>query len=318
MGDQQMLKTPERPEKRPAELGSPRNLTVTLNGHEGPENVGILMALQRGYFRDAHLIVSVLLPFSPARPVHYVANGLDDLGVAQEPQVVLERTRGARVIGVGSLISQPTTALIWLKRSKIEGIGDLKGKTIAISGVPVHEDFLQSVLKRAGLMPGDVTIKSVSYNLVQELVSGRVDAIFGGSWNLEGADLEQRGLDPVIKPVHGLGVPAYDEFVVVASSKRLADEVGVVRDFMSAVIRGNVAAAKDPKAAVNAVLNANLGGPPQSRKQIEAEVAATVPLLSKNGYMNPEKASRLTDWMYEEGMIQRTPPVSKLLAGIYG
>jgi len=294
-----------------------RNLTVTLNGKEGPENVGILMAQKRGYFTDAHLSVSILTPAAPARPVQYVAHRLDDLGVAQEPQLVLERARGAQVVAVGSLISQPTAAMIWLEKSQINGIADLKGKIIAIPGLPFQKSFLQSILERSGLKAGDVRIKSVDYNLVPALIDGRVDAIFGGSWNLEGVELESQGLTPVITRVQDLDVPPYEEFVVVARSDRVSEEPGLIKDFMSAVVRGNAAAAEDPRAAVNAIMEAGLAGTDVSRKAMEAEVAATSSLLSRNGYMNPDQASQLVDWMYEEGMIQRKPPVSELLTNDY-
>jgi putative hydroxymethylpyrimidine transport system substrate-binding protein len=309
--------TSGKAEEEAAEYRPFRDLTVTLDGHEGPENVGILMAQKRGYFNDAHLAVSILTPAAPARPVQYVAHGLDDLGVAPEPQVVLERARGAQVIAVGSLISQSTAALIWLKKSRIEDIAELKGKTVAIPGLPFQKSFLQSILMREGLKSGDVKIKSVDYNLVPALLSGRVDAVFGGSWNLEGVELESLGAKPVVTRVSDLGVPPYDESVVVARADRVSKEPRLIRDFMSAVICGNVAAAEDPKVAVNAIMEADIGGSDLSRKEVEAEVAATSPLLSENGYMSPEQARKLTDWMHEEGMIQSKPPVSALLTDDY-
>src|SRR3954447_26760781 len=85
-----------------------RNLTVTLDGNEGPENVGILIAQQRGYFVDAGLSVSILTPVLPARPVQYVVTRQDDLGVTQEPQLALAKARGAPVIAVGSLLHKST------------------------------------------------------------------------------------------------------------------------------------------------------------------------------------------------------------------
>jgi len=294
-----------------------RDLTVTLDGYEGPENVGILMAGKRGYFTDAHLTVSILTPAAPARPVQYVVHHEDDLGVAQQPQVVLERARGSQVVAVGALISQPTAAMIWLEKSQIKGISDLKGKTIGIPGLPFQKAFLQNILERNGLKPGDVRVKSVDYNLVPALIDGRVDAIFGGSWNLEAVELESLGSKPVVTRVEDLGVPPYEEFVVVARSDRVSEEPGLIKDFMSAVVRGNAAAAEDPRAAVNAIMEAGLAGTDVSRKAMEAEVAATSSLLSKDGYMNPEQASQLVDWMYEEGMIQSKPPVSALLTNDY-
>lgn len=300
-------------ETSPADSGPPRKVTVTLDGHEGPENVGILMAQQRGYFADANLSVSIQSPTAPARPVRNVADRQDDFGLTQEPQVVLANIKGAPVIAVGTLVRQATASMIWLKRSRISSIGDLKGKTVAIPGVPFQKDFLANVLARNGLTLGDVKVKNVGYGLVPALVSGRADAIFGGSWNLEGVELESRGLKPVVTRVQALGIPTYDEGVMIARTDRVAKDPRMIQDFMSAVLRGNAAAANDPKAAVEAIEKADLGGSRPSRKTLEAEVAATLPLLSKSGYMFSAKSIGLTDWMHAQGLIHRSPRPPELL-----
>jgi putative hydroxymethylpyrimidine transport system substrate-binding protein len=288
-------------------------VTVTLNGHEGPENVGVLMAQKQGYFADAGLSVSVFSPVLPGRPVQYVTTRQDDLGITQEPQLVLAKEKDAPVIAVGSLVSQPTGSMIWLKRSNIDGVADLKGRTVAIPGVPFQEDFLKSALAGYGLTLDDVEVKSVGYGLVPALVSGRADATFGGSWNLEGAELESRGLKPVVIRPRTLGLSSYDELMVIARPDLVAKQPDVIRDFMAAVIRGNAAAIEDPAAAVEAIEEADLGGPESSRKTLEAKVAATLPLLSKSGYMYSEEAIRLVDWMHEQGMIKGFPTPAMLL-----
>src|SRR6478752_4595307 len=112
------------------------------------------------------------------------------------------------IVIIGSLISQPTAALIWAKESHINEIADLKGKTIAIPGLSFQRKFLEAALAQEGLAPGDVTIKAVGYKLVPALVSGQADAIFGGSGNPEGIELASRGVQPVVTSVQGLGVPA--------------------------------------------------------------------------------------------------------------
>ena len=69
-------------------------------------------------------------------------------------------------------------------------------------------DFLQSFLARGGLTLDDVEVRRVGYELVSALTDGEVDAIFGGSWNIEGAVLEARGLKPVITRFEATASPA--------------------------------------------------------------------------------------------------------------
>lgn len=311
-GGEGEVETAEKPPERPRQ--SARPFAVTLDGFAGPENAGIIMAERLGYFEDVGLEVSASLPLTPVRPLKYAATGAVDLAVSYEPQLVLAQEEHVPVVAVGSLVSQPTAAMIWLEKSKIDGIADLRGRTIAIPGLNFQQDFLQSLLVRAGLTLADVKVKRVHYDAIPDLVSGRADAIFG-SWNLEGTELEARGLDPVITRVSSLGVPPYEELVLVARRDRLARDPQSIRDFMSALARGTAAALeKDPEVTTNVLLDVS---EKKNGKAMEAELEATLPLLSKSGRMSPERASELVDWMHEEGMIKRKPPVSGLLTNRY-
>jgi putative hydroxymethylpyrimidine transport system substrate-binding protein len=291
-----------------------RRIGITLDGHPGPENVGILIAEERGYFEDAGLDVSIFYPETPLRPVRYVTEGLVAFSISHQPEVVIAQGKGVPIIAVASLVSQPTAAMIWLKGSGIKKVADLKGKTIAIPGLHFQMRFLESVLAGAGLTLDDVKVQTVAYELVPALVSGRADAIFGGSWNREGAELHARGMKSVIVRVVDLGIPAYEELVLIARRDHAAKAPRVVGDFISAMERGVAAAIDDPEAAAEAIL---AKGYADDRRAVEAELAATLPLLSTDGRMDRQQAERLVDWMFEHGIISRKPPVSDLLNNDY-
>jgi putative hydroxymethylpyrimidine transport system substrate-binding protein len=306
----------ETAEKRPQPDPESRLVEITLDGYPSVENVGIFMAKKRGYFADVGIKVAPTTPVTPLNVIGYVTQGAVDLGISHQPQVVMAKEKGASIIAIGSLVEQPTMAMIWLKKSGIDGIADLKGKTVAIVGFPFEVDFLQSVLARAGLTLDDVKLERVSYELVADLASGRADAIFGGSWNVEGAELEARGLEPVITRVQDLGIPPYDELAVIGRPDRLSRDSSAIRDFMSAVARGTAAAIEDPEAAAKTIAAARArfeysNAPPP--KLMQGAVKAALPLLSKTGHMNPAQADHLVDWMVEEGLIQRALPASALL-----
>jgi len=295
----------------------PETVEVTLDGRIGPANVGLLLAEKRGYFDDFRLDVRVGSPVRPNRPAAYVTFGTDDLGLAQLPQVLLAKEKGMPLVVVGSLLPQPTAAMIWLKSSGIRGVGDLKGKTIAIPGVRFQEALLKTVLERAGLTLADMELKRVGYDLVPALTSGRADAIFGGAWNVEGAALEARGARPVIRRVQSLGVPAYDELVVIGRSDYVAENPQLIRDFMSTAARGIADAVSDPDAAARVIAESNESSPEFSSKETEAALRATLPLLSASGHLDPAQAADLVDWMHEQGLIRKQWPRSELFTNEY-
>lgn len=290
---------------------------VSLDGRAEAENVGVLIAKERGYFTDLGFSVGVGAPARPRRPVWYVSNHTVDFGLSQQPQIVLAKQKKAPVISVGSLLKRPTLSFIWLSGSHIHGVADLKGKTIGVPGIPYQERFLQLLLARAGLSRRDVHVKIVGFDLVRAIESEKVDAIFGGSSNLEGAVLTERGLNPVIVPVRRLGIPDYDELVVIVRSRRVARNPRLVRKFMAAVTRGTKAAIADPEAAVRAIEASDEKAYDLSHEDLKAEVEATVPLLSRATYMKRARTRHLLDWMRQQGFVHRPLPVSELLTSSY-
>ena len=109
------------------------------------------MAQKLGYFEEAGLDLTIQTPSDPAAPIKQVAAGRTDLAISYEPEVILAEEKGLDVVAVGALVDTPLTSMIWLKDSKIGGIPDLRGKTIATAGIPYQDAYLKTILERAGL-----------------------------------------------------------------------------------------------------------------------------------------------------------------------
>ena len=126
-------------------------------------------------------------------------------------------------------------------------MADLRGKTIATAGIPYQDAYLKTILARAKLTPADVKTVNVGYGLLPALVGGSAQAMLGGFSNVEGVDLRLRGKDPVVTPVDKLGVPTYDELVLVANRDRLEEDPQAIRLFLGALARGTAAAIEEPR-----------------------------------------------------------------------
>lgn len=293
---------------------------VTLDSDPNAENIGTLMAEAEGHFDAVGLRLSVGGPKNSARAVKYVALGIDEIGIVQQPQVLLAREEevGEPLVAIGSVIKQNNAAMIWLPKSGIKDIADLEGKTIGTPGVPFQEAFLEVVLKRAGLTLEDVEVKRTNFKSMAALLEGRVDAIFGVTWNIEGTALEARGAEPVVKRAQDLGLPGYEELVVVAPAKCLAMHPGVYRDFMTALARGP-GAVRNHHGVTVSLISQNYGFDPRFRMStdVRAPLKVTVPLLTANAHMNLGRVAHLADWMYEKGILKRKPPIHELFTNDY-
>ncbi len=301
-------------EKSEEGSGQAEPLSLTLDFYPNPDHAGIYMAQKLGYFADAGLDVSIHTPSDPAAPIKQVAAGNTDLAISYEPEVLLAKEQGLDVVAVGALVDRPLTSLIWLKKSGIGGLADLRGKTIATAGISYQDAYLKTILARANLTPSDVKTVNVGYGLLPALVGGSADAMLGGFRNVEGVDLRLRGKDPVVTPVDQLGVPSYDELVLVAQRERLEEDPEPIRLFLAALARGTAAAATNRNATANALLEAN---PDLNPRLTAAEVVATLPLLSKRGVMDTAEWEAFIAWMQENGLISGRPRPAEVLTNEY-
>lgn len=293
---------------------SPEALSLTLDFYPNPDHAGIYMAEKLGYFEEAGLDVSIHTPADPAAPIKLLAAGQTDLAISYEPEVLLAHEQGLDVVAVAALVDRPLTSLIWLKKSGIKGVAGLRGKTIATAGIPYQDAYLKTILARTKLSPSDVDTVNVGYGLLPALVGGKAQAMLGGFSNVEGVDLRLRGKDPVVTPVDELGVPTYDELVLVARRDRLEEDPQAIRLFLGALARGTAAAVESPGAATDAVLAANKDLDP---KLTQAEIDATLPLLSKRGEMDEAAWRSFIAWMSENELIAARPDPAEVLSNEY-
>jgi putative hydroxymethylpyrimidine transport system substrate-binding protein len=300
--------------------GERESFSLTLDFYPNPDHAGIYMAEKLGYFEEAGLDVGIDAPSDPTAPLKLLAAGRTDLAISYEPEVALAREKGLDVVAVAALVNRPLTSMIWLKKSGIKGVADLEGKTIATAGIPYQDKFLETILARANLTPSDVKAVNVGFGLLPALAGGSAQAMLGGYSNVEGVDLRRRGLDPVVTPVDQLGVPTYDELVLVARRQSLEEDPDEFRLFLSALERGTSAAVEQPGAATKAITEAN---PDLEPKLAAAEVKATLPLLGARaegqpyGYMDPKEWAAFAAWMRDNGLIESLPEASELLDNGY-
>jgi putative hydroxymethylpyrimidine transport system substrate-binding protein len=293
----------------------PQPFTLALDWYVNPDHAGIYTAIEREFFGQAGLDVKPQVPSDPSAPIKQVAAGRVDLAISYEPEVLFARDQGLDVQAVGALVSSPLTSLISLPEGGIASAADLSGKTVGTAGIPYQSDYLETILQAAGVSPASVEEVNVGLNLMPAVISGRVDAILGGFRNIEGVDLRLRGLDPRVVPVDQLGVPTYDELVLVARRSTVEDHPEAIRAFIQALARGTAYARAHPQEAANAVLSAGKGLDPA---QTRAEVVATLPLLAEEqgrsyGHLDPAAWRTYASWMAQHGLISEAPPTGDVL-----
>jgi putative hydroxymethylpyrimidine transport system substrate-binding protein len=295
--------------------GQPEPFDLALDFYVNPDHAGVFTAIDNGYFERAGLAVTPRVPSDPSAPIKEVAAGRADLAISYEPEVLLAREQDLDVQAVGAIVDQPLTSLISLPAGGIATPADLRGKTVATAGIPYQSDYLETILADVNLSPSDVNEVNVGLNLLPALLGNKAQAILGGFLNVEGVDLTQRGDNPTVVPVDQLGVPTYDELVLVAQRSRVEDDPGAIRLFISALANGTRDAIANPEAATQSILRAGQGLDP---KLTRAEIDATLPLLAPEpgqpfGQMDAEEWDLFASWMADRGLISEVPEAGEVL-----
>jgi putative hydroxymethylpyrimidine transport system substrate-binding protein len=153
-----------------------------------------------------------------------------------------------------------------------------------------------------------VTSVNVGFDLVPALLSKQVDAAIGTYFNIEGIHIEsETGEAPVIVKMEELGVPTYDELIVVANSERLQSDpayADAVTRFLTALTGATTAAQADEAGSI-ASMEANTE---YTKEEIGAMVPDTLPLLTSpqglaTGCFNLDAWQTFGDWMFDNGLL---------------
>src|SRR3954447_4760261 len=203
--------------------GEAQKLTLTLDWTPNPDHVGIYDAQSSGLFARAGLDVAIRSPSDPTAPLKLVGIGKSDLAVSYEQELFFAAAKKLPIVAVAAVVPQPLNSFMAIEPT-LRSLHDLKGKTIGVSGVPSDYATLDTALSSVGLTRSQVKIVAVGYDLLPALLAHRVDAVLGVYRNVEGIQLQLRGLHPTIIPVDRAGVPSYDELVLVANKTRLLDD----------------------------------------------------------------------------------------------
>lgn len=291
------------------EPGGSAQLELMLDYFPNADHAGIYAAQADGDFKQVGLDVKIRQPPDPAAPLKQVAAGRVDLAVSYEPEVLRARDKGLDVVAIGALVREPLTSIISLPKAGIKGPADLKGKTVGTAGIDYQSAYLQTILADADVSSDDVKERNVGFSLVPSLLTGKVDAILGGFWNYEGVQLRRAGREPRIIKIQDVGVPTYDELVLVTSSKTLAHDRDRLRAFMGALSRGTRALARDPERGIQALLNANPDLDPGLQR---ASVKVTLPLFlpaegKPFGWQDPAAWDAFSAWMRSNHLLDNPP-----------
>ncbi len=270
--------------------------TFALNWFPVGDHAAYWVALDRGYFKDKGLDVTLENSKGSGDVIAKVDTGRADAGVADAAVVIASLARGTQVKMVGMVFDKTPLNFFSLKSHPALKPKDLEGRTICAPPGDGQRQMWPAFAKLTGVDPDKVTWVNIEPAAkTAALAEKRVDAI--GDYTT-GLPLHEKATGPggiVMMPWVEFGFDMYS-LSLVASDKTMKQRDKALRGFLEAAYKGWRDVMQDPKAAM-AIF----------KKQVpEIDVAA----LEANMLMGLQlmKTSRYADhgigWIEEKKMCQ--------------
>lgn len=290
-----------------------QRMRVILDWFVNPDHAPLIVAREKGFFRDAGLDVELIAPADPNDPPKLVAARQADLAVSYQPQLHLQVEQGLPVVRVGTLVATPLNSLVVLAEGPVKGVAGLKGRSVGFSVGGFEEALLGGMLAKHGLKLGDVRLVNVNFSLSPALVAGQVDAVIGAFRNFELNQLAILGRPGRAFYPEEEGVPAYDELVYIAHKDAAGDPR--LKAFLLAVERATHWLVNRPDEAWAAFKATD--------KLLDDELnrrawVATLPRLAHSpAALDHGRYARFAAFLKEQGLIEEAKPVGAYAVDLF-
>ena len=283
-----------------------QSLTIILDWFVNPQHAPIIIAQEKGFFKQHGLKVNIVAPADPADPPKLVAAGKAEIAIGYQPELYLQVANGLPLVRIGTLINSPLRAVAVLRDSDIHSMADLKGRTIGYSLAGVGGAILDTMLQYNGVDSKDIKLVNVHYNLVQALLSHRVAAISGIGRNFEIPELALAKHPARAFYPENNGVPPFDALIFIANRNHLHDHRLIA--FMQAVQQGINYLQQHPRASWQLLLkhHRELNNTLNKKAWV-----ITQPYFSSNPLqLDKQRYITFARWMLQHRLIDKILPLS--------
>lgn len=288
-------------------------VTLLLDWFINPDHGPIIIASEKGIFKDAGLEIEIIPPANPADPPKLVAAGKADIAISYQPQLHMQVHEGLPVTRVGTLVATPLNCLLVLEDGPIKTLSDLKNKKIGYSISGMEQALLSAILKKAKVNKDEVEYVNVNWSLSPSLMSRQVDAVIGAYRNFELNQMKIEGVEGRCFYIEEEGVPPYDELIFIVNNKNINKDV--LTKFLDSIEKATQYIINHPDETWKIFSNYS--------KELNNELNEmawydTIPRFAlRPAALDKRRYTRFEDFLYEEGLIDKKYSFEKMAIEIY-
>lgn len=287
--------------------GNLDNVTLALDWTPNTNHTGIYVAMQKGWYTQ-HGVKLTLLPYSSSVPPEtLVATGKADFGISFTESVTAARAAGQPLVSIAAVIQHNTSALISLKGSGLDAVASLNGKRYAGFGAPYEQPVIDQILSCAGVSNPTFQNITTSLDPVEALKSKQFDF----AWVYEGWEViqaQREGLQVNVFPVTEYCIPDYYSPVIISSQSFTQTHPDVIKRFLAATSEGYTYAVQHPKEAADLLVKGAPAGTFDDTGLVQASQSYLSPQYQADakcwGYQTLDKWTAYPQFMYNHQAIQ--------------
>jgi NitT/TauT family transport system substrate-binding protein len=276
--------------------------SIRLNWHLGGIHGPFYLGVERGYYRDEGIKLTINEGRGSPAAVQIVGAKGDTFGMSDAGSVMLGVAKGVPIRSVFSLLSSLDYAIVSLEEAGIRSPKDLEGKSVAASAGDGPAQLFPAVCEVNGLNKDKIKVVFMDPPAKPVAVmEKKVDALLGGASDQYWI-IKYKGFKPAMMKYADIGVDM-PGMTIHAHMDTLKEKPDLVRRFVKATIRAWEAAQKDPAAAVKAALKVK---PDLNAASMEDQLQTNLgELFSKNtqgksiGYSSPQ------DWEHTMDLLKK-------------
>ncbi len=269
---------------------------------------GYYVALDRGFYRQQGLDVTILPGGPNLDPGQNLRSGLIDVGIEWLPHALLQRESGNPIVNIAQIFNRSGYTLSCRKDHGIESLKDLDGKRIG-SWFVGDEEKIRALLRKEKI---EASLYPQNFNL-SDLTNGKSDCISTMRYN-EYLQLLNLGMLPeeiTTFDFDQLGVATLEDGLYVRED-RLNDPL--MRDrlirFVAATIAGWRYTQEHPEEALEIVLDNDPTGAldeSHQRKMLQVVLGLLHPQSDQIGKLSGEQYQQTVQQLIEGGVLQGHP-----------
>ncbi len=292
----------------PLTAGALEKVVLQLKWKHQFQFAGYYAALEKGFFREAGLDVSIVEAGPSTDPVREVLDGRAQFGVSNSA-LILARARGEPVVALAVIFQHSPFILIARRNGDIRTVHDLVGKRLMIEP---HAEEIFAYLRKEGVSEKLLRIQPHSFDH-QDLVDGRTDVLTAYSTD-DPYLFDQKKFPYLEFSPRAAGIDFYGDnlFTSVGEIARQPERVKAFRD---ASLRGWNYAMQHQDEIVELILARY--GKRKSREHLRFEATEMLRLVRTDlieiGHMHPGRWRHIADTYADLGMLPRDFPLDGFL-----